>query len=158
SMSVLRAEPGVHSLDTLAFTICSTPYGDMVAAMTEVGVCCLLSPGTGMGELHGWAADHAAGAALIPGKADDLGLQDQLDAYFSGTLREFDVPLDLRGTPFQLAVWQAVMRVPYGDTCSYADIARAVGRPGAWRAVGAANAVCPVCVIIPCHRVIGADG
>lgn len=82
----------------------------------------------------------------------------QLDAYFEGRLTTFDLPLDLHGTPFQRAVWQALLAIGPGDTCSYADIARAVASPQAVRAVGAAVGRNPVGIIVPCHRVIGRDG
>jgi methylated-DNA-[protein]-cysteine S-methyltransferase len=82
----------------------------------------------------------------------------QLRAWFSGERRDFDVPLAPRGTPFQLAVWEAVAAIPWGATCSYADIARRIGKPAAVRAVGAANGANPLPLIIPCHRVIGANG
>ncbi len=82
----------------------------------------------------------------------------QLAAYFAGTLRAFDLPLDPRGTPFQRRVWDAVAAVPYGETRSYGAIARAIGQPLAVRAVGAANGANPLALIIPCHRIIGADG
>lgn len=82
----------------------------------------------------------------------------QLRAYFAGELRDFDLALDPRGTAFQLQAWDALRRVPYGSTVTYAELAAALGRPGAARAVGAANARNPVAVVIPCHRVIGASG
>lgn len=82
----------------------------------------------------------------------------QLNAYFAGRLRCFDVRLDLRGTPFQRSAWQAVAAVPYGETRTYAEIARAIGRPAAVRAVGAANGANPLPPIIPCHRIVGANG
>jgi methylated-DNA-[protein]-cysteine S-methyltransferase len=82
----------------------------------------------------------------------------QLEQYFSGTRSRFDLPLKPTGTPFQRAVWNALTQIPFGATCSYADIARRIGRPNAVRAVGAANGSNPIAVIIPCHRVIGADG
>ena len=83
---------------------------------------------------------------------------DQLARYFDGTLTRFDVPLDLAGTPFQREVWDQLMRIPCGETISYGELARRVGRPGSARAVGAANGQNPVAVIVPCHRVIGAGG
>ena len=83
---------------------------------------------------------------------------EQLRAYFMGELREFDVPLAPHGTPFQQRVWAALRDIPYGATVSYAELAAAVGRPGAARAVGAANGRNPIAVVIPCHRVIGASG
>lgn len=82
----------------------------------------------------------------------------QLDEYFAGRRRTFDLALAPRGTPFQLAVWQALSRIPYGTTTSYAELARMVGRPKAMRAVGAANGQNPIPIVVPCHRVIGADG
>jgi len=82
----------------------------------------------------------------------------QLREYFSRIRREFDLPLDARGTAFQKAVWAEVARVPYGETTTYGAIAGRIGRPGAARAVGAAVGANPVPMLIPCHRVIGADG
>jgi len=82
----------------------------------------------------------------------------QLDEYFAGKRREFDFALDLRGTDFQRACWRALQAIPYGETRSYADIARAVGRPHGFRAVGMANNRNPVAIIVPCHRVIASDG
>ncbi|EKF25711.1 methylated-DNA-[]-cysteine S-methyltransferase family protein [Mycolicibacterium hassiacum DSM 44199] len=83
---------------------------------------------------------------------------DQLDAYFAGDLKEFDVALDLVGTAFQRKVWAALLTIPYGETRSYGEIARQIGSPGASRAVGLANGHNPVAIIVPCHRVIGANG
>jgi O-6-methylguanine DNA methyltransferase len=82
----------------------------------------------------------------------------ELEEYFAGKRREFSFPLDLRGTDFQLACWQALLAIPYGETRSYADIARAVGRPQGFRAVGMANNRNPVAIVVPCHRVIASDG
>ena len=85
-------------------------------------------------------------------------LRSQLLEYFSGQRKTFDFPLAPRGTPFQLAVWNALLEVPYGDTITYAELARRIGKPSAIRAVGAANGANPIPVIIPCHRVIGSNG
>ena len=82
----------------------------------------------------------------------------QLTAYFAGTLRKFCLPLAPVGTPFQLAVWQALREIPYGQTRSYGHIAAAIGRPAACRAVGMANHVNPIAIVIPCHRVVGKNG
>lgn len=82
----------------------------------------------------------------------------QLQEYFAGKRREFDVPVDLRGTTFQLEVWDALRAIPYGCTCTYAHIAERIGRPRAFRAVGMANNKNPVPIIVPCHRVVGAGG
>src|SRR5262249_57539322 len=82
----------------------------------------------------------------------------QVQAYFRGELRQFTCPLDLQGTQFQKKCWEALLAIPYGETCSYAELARKVGSPRAFRAVGQANHNNPIAIIIPCHRVIGADG
>jgi methylated-DNA-[protein]-cysteine S-methyltransferase len=82
----------------------------------------------------------------------------QLAEYFAGTRQHFDVPLKLGGTPFQKRVWQELQRIPFGETISYAQLAARVGKPAAARAVGHANGRNPVAIIVPCHRVIGANG
>ena len=87
-----------------------------------------------------------------------LDAANQIRAYFAGELREFELPLAVRGTAFQREVWAAVYAVPYGSTATYSEIAAAVGRPDACRAVGAANGRNPLPVIVPCHRIIGAGG
>jgi len=96
----------------------------------------------------GWSADPAAFGQAV----------DQLGAYFAGELTEFDVELDLRGTEFQQRVWKALLTIPYGETRSYGEIAEQIGAPGAARAVGLANGHNPVAIVVPCHRVIGANG
>lgn len=85
-------------------------------------------------------------------------VRDQLDQYFAGERREFDIQLDLVGNSFELSVWDALLRIPYGETPSYGEIARRIGAPSGARAVGLANGRNPVAIIVPCHRVIGADG
>jgi len=82
----------------------------------------------------------------------------ELDAYFSGRLKTFGVPLELAGTPFQLSVWHALETIPYGQTWTYGELARHLDRPTAVRAVGAANGSNPIPIIVPCHRVIGSNG
>ena len=84
--------------------------------------------------------------------------KQQLDAYFAGELRLFDLPLAPQGTDFQKRVWQGLMHIPYGETCSYKTLAEAVGSPKGYRAVGMANNRNPISIVIPCHRVIGANG
>jgi methylated-DNA-[protein]-cysteine S-methyltransferase len=82
----------------------------------------------------------------------------QLDEYFAGERTTFDLPLNPAGTPFQRRVWDALRTIPYGEVCSYGEIAEQIGKPGAARAVGLANGRNPISVIVPCHRVIGASG
>jgi methylated-DNA-[protein]-cysteine S-methyltransferase len=85
-------------------------------------------------------------------------VREQLAAYFSRDLKEFDVQLAVRGTPFQERVWAALRTIPYGQTWTYRELAQAIGRPSAVRAVGLANGRNPVSIVVPCHRVIGTDG
>ncbi len=82
----------------------------------------------------------------------------ELEEYFAGDRREFTFSLDLRGTEFQVACWRALLAIPYGETRTYADVARAVGRPQGFRAVGMANNRNPIAIVVPCHRVIASDG
>jgi O-6-methylguanine DNA methyltransferase len=82
----------------------------------------------------------------------------ELDEYFAGKRRVFSMPLDLRGTEFQLQCWRALLEIPYGETRSYADIARAIGHPQAFRAVGMANNRNPIAIVVPCHRVLASNG
>ena len=110
--------------------------------------------------LHMDGQRHAP-AGSPDGERDDAGLApvvEQLEAYFAGSRQAFDVPLDLAGTEFQRSVWAGLLEIPYGETMSYGELARRVGRPGASRAVGLANGRNPVAIIVPCHRVIGANG
>ena len=92
---------------------------------------------------------------------DDVWFKDvaaQLDAYFAGELTTFDLEMDLRGTAFQQRVWSQLCAIPYGETISYGELATRIGNPNASRAVGLANGRNPISIIVPCHRVIGADG
>ena len=94
-----------------------------------------------------------------PGKhAIAAEAERQLRAYFAGQLRRFDLPLDMRGTDFQLCVWRELEKIPYGETRSYSQIAAAINAPQAVRAVGAANGANPIPIVVPCHRVIGSSG
>src|SRR5258708_10160080 len=82
----------------------------------------------------------------------------QLKEYFEGKRQDFSIPLDMRGTPFQRSVWQALLAIPFGETRSYGQIAKQLGRPNAMRAVGGANGSNPIPIVVPCHRVIGSSG
>jgi len=105
---------------------------------------------------HKWW--HGLDAARRRNDEPFAAAREQLTEYFAGRRREFDVPLKLLGTPFQQRVWQELVRIPFGTTISYAELARRVGQPTAFRAVGNANGRNPVSVLVPCHRVIGAGG
>jgi methylated-DNA-[protein]-cysteine S-methyltransferase len=121
---------------------------------TPIGTLGLVGSNAGLREIH-WSCD---GLHL----GESCGVLDetarQLTAYFAGTLTAFDLPLDLVGTPFQLAAWHALAEIPYGTTVSYGEQAGRIGRPAAIRAVGAANGRNPVPIVLPCHRIVGSDG
>jgi len=126
---------------------------------TPLGPLLLVAGDAGLREVH-LPARHAApqGSVEDPGAPVLIEAADQLTAYFAGERRAFALPLDPRGTPFQLAVWAALGRIPYGGTRSYAQVARELGRPERVRAVGSANARNPLAIVVPCHRVVGSDG
>ncbi|HEY4027100.1 MAG TPA: methylated-DNA--[protein]-cysteine S-methyltransferase [Candidatus Dormibacteraeota bacterium] len=134
-----------------------TAFGTFEAALTERGVCCLAFP-TEPGAVARWLARHLPDAGVHTSDPRAGALAGELDAYLRGDLAEFRTPVDLAGTAFQVGVWRQLQAIPYGEVRSYADVARAIGRPSAVRAVGAANGANPVPVIVPCHRVIGSTG
>lgn len=138
----------------------ATPLGDMTALLSPQGLCLLeFSTGTQGLALELDQVAQARGGLPQPGaNALTAQLGAELAAYFAGHRRSFDLPLDLVGTPFQLQAWRALLAIPYGQTRSYAEQARAVGRPTAVRAVAAANGRNKISLIVPCHRVIGSDG
>ena len=137
-----------------------TPLGDLVALSSTKGLCLLEFGIDTKGLPREWRdVERHAGAKAVPGEdARTRALGEQIAAYFKGRLTHFDVALDLVGTPFQLRVWQALLAVPYGHTCSYGQQAQHIGQPTATRAVAAANGQNKVSVIVPCHRVIGSNG
>ena len=132
---------------------CASPFGPLTIVGSPLGLRAVL-----------WPADNPARARLddIPSDRGTAAVLDetavQLDEYFAGRRTSFDLPLDLRGTAFQVAAWQALAEIPYGGTRSYAAQANRIGRPAAVRAVGAANGRNPVSIVLPCHRVVGSDG
>lgn len=132
--------------------------GTFVSVATDAGISRLILPTEFPGLVEPWVAHRFPGAELRRDDAAFADLGRQLRAYLRGRLRIFTAPLDLRGTEFQRRVWEEVGRIPYGETRSYRQVAAAVGAPRAVRAVGAANAANPVPILIPCHRVLGADG
>ncbi len=126
---------------------------------TPIGTLTLTSNGTALTRLAIADAGELADSD-VPADADGIlaAAQEQLDAYFDMRLTRFDLPLEPRGTDFQQRVWESLRVIPFGETISYAELARRVGSPKAVRAVGAANGRNPLMIIVPCHRVIGADG
>jgi methylated-DNA-[protein]-cysteine S-methyltransferase len=123
---------------------------------SPLGELLLVGDGRSLTQLHMSPPRAAPSGDHDPDAFSDI--EAQLDAYFAGELTDFDLPLAPVGTGFQLSVWSALLDIPYGETASYGEIATAVGRPDAVRAVGSTNGRNPIAVIVPCHRVIGADG
>lgn len=137
----------------MKFRYLDSPIGVLTLVASDVGLTHLLFEG------------HEPAAVGLPDDVPEIDddpilemVAAQLGEYFAGDRQTFDVPLDLRGTEFQLAAWRTLALVPYGETRSYGEQAEAIGRPGAFRAVGAANGRNPVPVILPCHRIVGANG
>ena len=137
-----------------------TPIGNFGAVFTGKGLALLLLPSQQSALCDDWAKRWEP-QAQVTGREDDPRVQlleHELSVYFAGQRRDFSVPLDMRGTPFQLMVWNEVYCVGYAQMRSYREIARAIGQPNAVRAVGAANGANPIPIIVPCHRIIGSDG
>jgi len=142
-------------MEKLHYSIWRSPIGVLTLVGSERGLLRLEfgervpRPGTG------WARH-----ADVISRADDklAPHRRELEQYFAGKLRDFTVPLDLRGTEFQLRCWRALLKIPYGETRSYGEQARAIGQPQAFRAVGMANHDNPIAIVVPCHRVINAGG
>lgn len=135
---------------------------DMNYTYTDSPIGRLLLAADGEGLRYLLFAEGRTVARPKPGWLEDARLLAeplrQLQAYFAGELREFDLPLAPEGTPFQKRVWTGLLTVPYGTTISYGELARRIGSPGASRAVGLANGSNPISIVIPCHRVIGSNG
>ncbi len=128
-------------------TYLSTPVGELELVADEKGLCRLSFGRT------------AEASDICEEETEVLRLaKEQLSEYFAGKRKKFDLPLSLKGTDFQLRDWNALLDIPYGETRSYKEVAAAVGCPQGFRAVGMANRCNPVPIIVPCHRVIGADG
>jgi len=141
--------------ETFFLTRYHSPLGTYVLVSSQRGVVCV-KPETRMTtRLDRWERD---GIQIQDGNSHNREVAAELNAYFTGDLRQFSVPLDLCGTDFQRQVWKLLQGIPYGETRSYGQIASALGRPTASRAVGRATGTNPIAIIVPCHRVIGANG
>ena len=131
-------------------TVVESPIGPLTLVADDGALTALLM------EVHRHGAKNPE-----RGPRDDTAFgsaREQLDAYFAGDLTTFDLPVKPEGTEFQQRVWKALQEIPFGQTCSYGELASSLGDPGASRAVGLANGRNPISIVIPCHRVIGADG
>jgi len=145
--------------DGLVATTLDTPVGPLVAVATDAAVCLLEFSDRRALPTQGATLRKRFGRSITLGtNATLLQLEEELGRYFAGQLREFTVPLDYPGTPFQQLVWDRLLRIPCGETISYEQLADDVGRPGAQRAVGTANGANRIAIVIPCHRVINKSG
>ena len=137
-------------ISTMRYSYVESPLGDLLVVRDDGGITGLYLP-TGRHKktpITGWTRDDSA--------FDDI--RTQLGEYFAGERTEFTLPLNPSGTAFQTKVWLALRDIPYGETASYGETANAIGSPTASRAVGLANGQNPISIIVPCHRVIGANG
>ncbi len=137
-------------MPTFYYSKFPSPVGPLAVAVTERGLARL--------EFDRGQIPAQDNNTWIKSEEKTRTCRHQLEEYFARTRREFDLPLDLQGTEFETRCWQALLKIPYGETRSYGDIARAVGSPKAFRAVGLANHNNPVAIIVPCHRVVGSNG
>lgn len=156
---------GAREVMRLVARTLATPLGPMVAAASDAGLALLeFTDRRGLEAQvdtlrRRFAGSGGARAVVVPGTNEHVArIEEELTAYFAGELTAFTVAVALPGTPFQSAVWAALRTIPYGATWSYGELARAIGRPSAVRAVGRANGENRVALVVPCHRVIGADG
>ena len=124
----------------------------LTLAATDIGLCLIGLPNEPFEAMERWVKKYVPGAVLVQDKDKLEPYIHELTEYFNGHRKEFTFPLDLRGTPFQVQVWQALLEIPFGKTKSYSEIAVRIGRPAAVRAVGAANGDNPIPIVIPCHR------
>ncbi len=145
--------PQLGSLDGLERAALATPIGELVLVASPRGLRAVLWPGE-------WSLGAEVPKAAAKGRVAAILAEAvlQLEEYFAGTRQEFDVPLDPVGTEFQKAAWEQLRRIPFGETISYGEQARRLGDANKSRAVGAANGRNPLSIIVPCHRVVGANG
>lgn len=148
-------EENTQKMYYCAFVFDDNEY--LIAATTK-GLAFVGSKNAGLIELVVWIEMYRAGTLLEENNEFMQAYQMLLEEYFQGTRKEFDVPLDIKGTNFQEMVWRELLNIPYGETRTYSDIADAVGNPKAIRAVSGAIGKNPVAIVVPCHRVIGKNG
>jgi methylated-DNA-[protein]-cysteine S-methyltransferase len=133
---------------TINYSRIASPVGPLLLGATDAGLAVLAFGHQLLAKLHGQRLEWRESANAT------AKVRRQLDEYFAGKRREFNLPLDLHGTEFQQRCWDELLRIPYGESRSYAEIARAVGSPHGFRAVGQANHHNPVAIVVPCHRVL----
>lgn len=127
-------------------------------AATDKGLCYVGSQNAPIDEIENWLKKYRPNFLLKEDKKRLSNYVEQFTEYFSGNRKSFDIPIDLQGTEFQMKVWNALQNIPFGEICSYSDIAEKINKPASVRAVGAAIGANPVMIVVPCHRVLGKDG
>lgn len=145
-------------METIFYTHLDTPVGLLLVASSNQGLIRIILPGEGRKYLFSRLRKEYSKETLVENGEKNQEAVEQLKEYFNGSRESFSLRLDIRGTEFQKSVWKAVVQVPYGQTCSYGEIARRIGKPRACRAVGLANKTNSLPIVIPCHRIIGSDG
>lgn len=135
-----------------------SPCGPLICVVNEAGAVVRIEFVKGREAQRITEKMKAAGIEIVEDADRTAEARRQLAQYFAGERREFDLPLAPEGTPFERAVWKELEKIPFGETRTYGEIAETLGRPGAARAVGRANGANPIPIVVPCHRVIGADG
>ncbi len=145
--------------DKMVYREFGSPLGNLIAGVTDKGCCLLEFHDRGGIDRIRRRVEKRYKCDMVVGTDDMLDqLESELDQYFQGSLHVFSAPLDLKGTPFQMAVWKQPLCIPYGQTRSYGEIAALLGKPSGSRAVGGANGENYVAIVVPCHRVIQSDG
>ncbi len=142
----------------IQYSSADTPVGLIYLAQYENELCSLALGEEAELKLLSYLEDRFPGIQVNESETGLKSAKDQLNEYFAGKRSSFELPLKLEGTEFQRKVWGELLQIPYGVTISYGDLARKLGKPGGMRAVGAANGQNPIPIIVPCHRVIAADG
>ena len=149
----MSARPLIHT------SAVKLSLGTVYLARTMSGLCLtVLGAARAQGQLEAWVARHEPRAEVLRSGVGLEEVTEQLLAYDAGTLREFDLDLDLRGTAFQMRVWDELQQIPLGEVRTYGELAERLGKPGGSRAVGGANGRNPIPLIVPCHRVVASNG
>jgi methylated-DNA-[protein]-cysteine S-methyltransferase len=161
NFSIFSSRSSLFNFRAMSKIYCTSfdsKIGTIYIASTEKGLCKICIPKETKKDFFSWLATNFNEEDVVDNKSRNKEVIDQLTRYFNGKLAKFSVPMDLIGTTFQLRVWKELRNIPYGTTISYKQLARRVGVPRGFQAVGSANGCNPMPIIIPCHRVIGTDG
>ena len=159
-MRTFGRPPGAsRNLDRIVVSWQESPLGPLVTAANDQGICLVEFTDRRMLETQFETLKRLFSCAILPGENGHIEqLREELRSYFDGTLRQFYVPLVFPGSAFQVRVWNELLRIPYGETCCYEELARRIGSASGQRAVGHANGLNRIAIVIPCHRVVNKDG